>query len=115
MGLYRDNGKENGTYYLAKVGGHIWLYADNGKENGNYRDYISRSLGTRCLQQLGRDSATNNAESNEKEDRTPKGKGGSHVGSYDLKHQFSNKWSLPGVSSLLGDYERLRGFFLDSS
>ena len=31
MGLYRDNGKENGNYY-SRLG----LYRDNGKENGNY-------------------------------------------------------------------------------
>ena len=29
MGLYRDNGKENGNY---------GDYTENGKENGNYRD-----------------------------------------------------------------------------
>ena len=31
MGLYRDNGKENGNFY-----GILGLYRDNGKENGNY-------------------------------------------------------------------------------
>ena len=29
--LYRDNGKENGSYYSI-----LGLYRDNGKENGNY-------------------------------------------------------------------------------
>ena len=29
LGLYGDNGKENGNYYNG-------LYGDNGKENGNY-------------------------------------------------------------------------------
>ena len=28
MGLYGDNGKENGNYYVG--------FRDNGKENGNY-------------------------------------------------------------------------------
>ena len=33
-GLYRDNGKENGNYYLGfRV---LGLYRDNGKENGSY-------------------------------------------------------------------------------
>ena len=31
LGVYRDNGKENGNYY-SRLG----LYGDNGKENGNY-------------------------------------------------------------------------------
>ena len=31
MGLYGDNGKENGNYYRI-----LGLYWDNGKENGNY-------------------------------------------------------------------------------
>ena len=45
MGLYGDNGKENGNYrdYGEYIGGDIGvilgLYGDNGKENGNYRDY----------------------------------------------------------------------------
>ena len=44
LGLYRDNGKENGNYYLG-------LYRDNGKENGNYylelyRDYKGIMLGS---------------------------------------------------------------------
>ena len=34
MGLYRDNGKENGNYYIDF---RVWgLYRNNGKENGNY-------------------------------------------------------------------------------
>ena len=38
LGLYSDNGKENGSYwhYRLHIGG---LYWDNGKENGNYWDY----------------------------------------------------------------------------
>ena len=31
LGLYWDNGKENGNYYSM-----LGLYWDNGKENGNY-------------------------------------------------------------------------------
>ena len=31
LGLYRDNGKEDGNYYSI-----LGLYRDNGKENGNY-------------------------------------------------------------------------------
>ena len=31
LGLYWDNGKENGNYY-----GIFGLYRDNGKENGNH-------------------------------------------------------------------------------
>ena len=31
LGLYRDNGKENGNYCSI-----LGLYWDNGKENGNY-------------------------------------------------------------------------------
>ena len=31
LGLYRDNGKENGNYCSL-----LGLYRDNGKENGNY-------------------------------------------------------------------------------
>ena len=30
-GYNRDNGKENGNYYI-----NLGLYRDNGKENGNY-------------------------------------------------------------------------------
>ena len=35
LGLYRDNGKENGNYYSI-----LGLYRDNGKENGNYYNEI---------------------------------------------------------------------------
>ena len=35
LGLYRDNGKENGSYYII-IGYKLGLYRDNGKENGNY-------------------------------------------------------------------------------
>ena len=35
MGLYRDNGKENGNYYNI-----LGLYRDNGKENGNYYNIL---------------------------------------------------------------------------
>ena len=44
MGLYRDNGKENGNYYTI-IGYTMGLYRDNGKENGNYGlalEYCSR-------------------------------------------------------------------------
>ena len=33
LGLYRDNGKENGNY--RDYGVYSGLYRDNGKENGN--------------------------------------------------------------------------------
>ena len=38
LGLYRDNGKENGNYCLGfrVLGISLGLYRDNGKENGNY-------------------------------------------------------------------------------
>ena len=40
MGLYWDNGKENGNYYngfyRVYIGDILGLYWDNGKENGNY-------------------------------------------------------------------------------
>ena len=45
MGLYRDNGKENGNYYneLSRITGYILgLYRDNGKENGNYSNGLYR-------------------------------------------------------------------------
>ena len=42
LGLYWDNGKENGNYrdhrgYIGIIGYILGLYWDNGKENGNYR------------------------------------------------------------------------------
>ena len=40
LGLYRDNGKENGNYYII-----LGLYKDNGKENGNYYVIIGYVLG----------------------------------------------------------------------
>ena len=44
LGLYRDNGEEDGHYYNGLYRGYIGvvlgLFRDNGKENGNYRDYI---------------------------------------------------------------------------
>ena len=63
LGLYRDNGKENGNYYrvymgytermekkmkttilgYAGINGYIlWLYRDNGKVNGNYKNGLYR-------------------------------------------------------------------------
>ena len=44
MGLYWDNGKENGNYWdysgsIRIIGYILGLYWDNGKENGNYWDY----------------------------------------------------------------------------
>ena len=36
LGLYWDNGKENGNYYIIVYRGYIGSYWDNGKENGNY-------------------------------------------------------------------------------
>ena len=38
LGLYRENGKENGNYYII-IGLYreiFGLYWENGKENGNY-------------------------------------------------------------------------------
>ena len=35
LGLYRDNGKENGRYYSI-IGYVTGLYRDNGKEDGSY-------------------------------------------------------------------------------
>ena len=37
LGLYRDNGKENGNYRGNRdhIGIMLGLYRDNGKENGN--------------------------------------------------------------------------------
>ena len=55
LGLYWDNGKENGNYYSiywdnGKENGNynsiLGLYWDNGKENGNYYSII---LGLSCL------------------------------------------------------------------
>ena len=47
LGLYWDNGKENGNYWdysgsIRILGYILGLYWDNGKENGNYYngDYI---------------------------------------------------------------------------
>ena len=44
MGLYRDNGKENGNYrdYRDYIGDILGLYRDNGKENGNYYNGLYR-------------------------------------------------------------------------
>ena len=36
LGLYWDNGKENGSYYLGFM---LGLYKENGKEHANYGDY----------------------------------------------------------------------------
>ena len=39
LGLFKDNGKENGNYYnglYRYCRGYIGLCRDNGKENGNY-------------------------------------------------------------------------------
>ena len=37
MGLYGDNGKENGNYYnRVYIRVILGLYGDNGKENGNF-------------------------------------------------------------------------------
>ena len=37
-GIYRDNGKDNGNYYLLFLGFRVihGIYRDNGKDNGNY-------------------------------------------------------------------------------
>ena len=45
LGLYWDNGKENGNYYNGLYRGGLYrvilgLYRDNGKENGNYYSYV---------------------------------------------------------------------------
>ena len=44
LGLYRDNGKENGNYYIAQKYNYsvLGLYRDNGKENGNH--YITLNI-----------------------------------------------------------------------
>ena len=44
LGLYWDNGKENGNYYSI-IGFILGLYWDNGKENGNYYSIIGFILG----------------------------------------------------------------------
>ena len=44
MGLYWDNGKENGNYYSI-IGYILGLYWDSGKENGNYYSIIGYILG----------------------------------------------------------------------
>ena len=41
LGLYRDNGKENGNNYII-IGYILGLYRDNEKENGNYHNGIYR-------------------------------------------------------------------------
>ena len=38
LGLYRDNGKENGNYYNIYI--YIGLYRNNGKENGKYNNIL---------------------------------------------------------------------------
>ena len=43
LGLYWDNGKENGNYYNGLYRIYILgLYWDNGKENGNYYNGLYR-------------------------------------------------------------------------
>ena len=37
LGLYRNNGKGSGRYYIT-LGYILGLYRDNGKENGNSAD-----------------------------------------------------------------------------
>ena len=41
LGIYWDNGKENGNYrdYRDYIGVMLGIYWDNGKENANYRGY----------------------------------------------------------------------------
>ena len=41
LGLYRDNGKENGNYYII-IEYTLGLYWENGKENGNYYNGLYR-------------------------------------------------------------------------
>ena len=36
LGLYRDNGKEHGNYFMVYIGIYFGLYRDNGQERGNY-------------------------------------------------------------------------------
>ena len=43
LGLYRDNGKENGNYYSI-MGYNILSCWDSGKENGNYYSIISYTV-----------------------------------------------------------------------
>ena len=35
LGIYWDNGKENGNYYII-IGDVLGIYWDNGKDHGNY-------------------------------------------------------------------------------
>ena len=55
LGLYRDNGKENGNYRII-IGHILGLYRDNGKENGNNYIIIGYILGLffRFLNSSGR-------------------------------------------------------------
>ena len=43
LGLYRDNGKENQSYYSI-IGRILGLYRDNENENGNYHGVALTSL-----------------------------------------------------------------------
>ena len=45
LGLYRDNGKENGNYYNGLYRGYMGVYRDNGKENGNYYSILGVYMG----------------------------------------------------------------------
>ena len=39
LGLYRDNGKEHGNYFMVYIGFMVYtlgLYRENGKEHGHY-------------------------------------------------------------------------------
>ena len=48
LGLYRDNGKENGNYYNGLYRFYrliLGLYWDNGRENGNYCNSVGYIMG----------------------------------------------------------------------
>ena len=50
LGLYRDNGKENGNDYIIR-GYILGLYGDNGKEHGNQfivGEHIGATIGIHC-------------------------------------------------------------------
>ena len=53
LALYRDNGKENGSYCIIIGYIHIrdilGFCRDNGKENGNYYIIMGYILGRNCI------------------------------------------------------------------
>ena len=57
LGLYWENGKENGNYYNGLYRDYIrvilGLYWDNGKENGNYYNGFYRGFIGLCRDRKG--------------------------------------------------------------